>query len=173
VIRGAQLEPLFPFGYGLSYMGFEFTHVQISGHIKRGQTVEAASFVVKNIGQCSGASVPQPYLVSAAGKPIPEVGLLHRITRVVPNSIQGAKTVIADHGANLAPSYLIECRHQARARAVTSAENLTIVISPPSSYAPADSTLQRTGPMRTAGFTPDRRLPSHSAKLLIVANARR
>jgi beta-glucosidase len=56
-------EPLFPFGFGLSYTRFAVSDLKVEG----GKTL-SVSFAVKNTGQRAGADVPQVYLRSAAGK---------------------------------------------------------------------------------------------------------
>jgi beta-glucosidase len=64
-----NLNPLFPFGHGLSYTGFDFKQLRLV----RGRATEAAvtaSFTVRNTGQRAGAAVPQLYLISALGKPL-------------------------------------------------------------------------------------------------------
>jgi beta-glucosidase len=62
-----RLQPLFPFGFGLSYTRFEFTQLRVDTS-KAHHLDISASFTVKNSGQHAGAAVPQLYLVSAAGK---------------------------------------------------------------------------------------------------------
>ncbi len=59
------LEPLFPFGHGLSYTSFGFASLAV----KAGDGLEL-SFDVTNTGSRPGMEVPQAYLVSAAGKPV-------------------------------------------------------------------------------------------------------
>ncbi len=57
-----NLEPLFPFGYGLSYTNFDMSIVRLSA--------ESAVVEVRNSGAQSGAMVAQLYLVERAGKPL-------------------------------------------------------------------------------------------------------
>ena len=54
--------PLYAFGPGLSYTGFGYSDLIVSG----GETI-TASFTVTNTGQREGADVPQLYLTEAAG----------------------------------------------------------------------------------------------------------
>jgi beta-glucosidase len=56
-------QPMFPFGYGLSYTSFAYKDLKVSG----GETV-TATFTVTNTGQREGADVPQLYLTDAAGE---------------------------------------------------------------------------------------------------------
>ncbi len=56
--------PMFAFGHGLSYTGFEYHDLAATG----GETI-SASFRVVNVGDRSGADVPQLYLTVAAGEP--------------------------------------------------------------------------------------------------------
>jgi len=61
-----NIEPLFPFGHGLSYTRFEYSNL----------TVEAAtagldvSFTLRNAGRVAGAEVAQIYLGPAEGAPV-------------------------------------------------------------------------------------------------------
>lgn len=65
--------PLYPFGYGLGYTEFSFQNLTLSKEaIRAGEAIEA-SFDVTNIGQRSGAAVPQIYIrdmVSSTVKPL-------------------------------------------------------------------------------------------------------
>ncbi|HEY0225689.1 MAG TPA: glycoside hydrolase family 3 C-terminal domain-containing protein, partial [Mycobacterium sp.] len=54
------LAPMFAFGHGLSYTNFEYRDLAVTG----GQTVRA-TFSVANVGDRSGADVPQLYLTGA------------------------------------------------------------------------------------------------------------
>ena len=54
------LVPMFAFGHGMSYTGFEYRDLEVTG----GQTVRA-SFSVVNVGERSGADIPQLYLTGA------------------------------------------------------------------------------------------------------------
>jgi beta-glucosidase len=55
-------KPLYAFGSGLSYTGFSYRELEVSG----GETI-TASFTVTNTGTREGADVPQLYLTEAAG----------------------------------------------------------------------------------------------------------
>ena len=55
-------QPLYAFGYGLSYTTFSYSDLEVSG----GETV-TASVTVTNTGTRVGADVPQFYLTSVAG----------------------------------------------------------------------------------------------------------
>ncbi len=53
-----KVEPLFPFGHGLSYTSFEYSDLKVQ---KNGQTVTVKLFV-KNTGKMAGAEVVQVYV---------------------------------------------------------------------------------------------------------------
>jgi beta-glucosidase len=55
-------QPLFPFGFGLSYTHFEYKDLKVGGGKRLTLT-----FSVKNVGQRAGSDTPQAYLVSADG----------------------------------------------------------------------------------------------------------
>jgi beta-glucosidase len=61
------IQPLFPFGYGLSYTSFALSHLSLS-HVKGGFALRVR---VSNTGPRAGVAVPQAYLTfpSAAGEP--------------------------------------------------------------------------------------------------------
>lgn len=59
-----NMKPLYPFGHGLSYTSFAFSNLSVGSGKK-----PRATFTVANTGAREGATVPQLYLVSAAGKP--------------------------------------------------------------------------------------------------------
>lgn len=62
-----KLEPLFPFGYGLSYTSFRFSHLSVR---KQGSSV-VVSYVLTNTGERAGADVGEVYVSDppAAGEP--------------------------------------------------------------------------------------------------------
>lgn len=68
-------QPLFPFGYGLSYTTFAY-----SG-LKADATARTVSFNVKNAGQRSGTEVAQVYVMlpSAAGEPFKRLAAWQRV----------------------------------------------------------------------------------------------
>jgi beta-glucosidase len=68
-------QPLFPFGFGLSYTRFEYKDLQV-----RGGKRLSLSFTVSNVGQRAGADVPQAYLVSAGGAPTLRLIGFRRVT---------------------------------------------------------------------------------------------
>ncbi len=57
-------QPLYAFGHGLSYTGFEYSDLEVEG----GDTI-TATFTVTNTGDREGADVPQLYLTAAVGEP--------------------------------------------------------------------------------------------------------
>lgn len=66
-----RIEPLFPFGYGLSYTHFTFTNFTMTPlNISAVEPIHVR-FTVRNTGKVAGAEVPQVYLgfPPAAGEP--------------------------------------------------------------------------------------------------------
>ncbi|MCQ4312013.1 beta-glucosidase BglX [Pseudomonas stutzeri] len=74
--------PLYPFGYGLSYTGFELSKVRLSSPtLPREGTLEA-SVTVKNTGQRDGATVVQLYiqdLVASVIRPVKELKAFRKV----------------------------------------------------------------------------------------------
>eukprot|EP01130_Rhizamoeba_saxonica_P003642 TRINITY_DN1517_c0_g1_i1.p1 TRINITY_DN1517_c0_g1~~TRINITY_DN1517_c0_g1_i1.p1 ORF type:complete len:566 (-),score=128.00 TRINITY_DN1517_c0_g1_i1:45-1742(-) len=64
-----HIEPLFPFGHGLSYTTFEYTNIELMGDITQGMMVVLAT--IKNTGSVFGSEVAQLYLgyPPSAGEP--------------------------------------------------------------------------------------------------------
>ena len=61
------IQPLFPFGHGLSYTRFDYSDLKI---LPEGDGF-AVSFRVRNVGQVNGAEVPQVYLGRPNPAPVP------------------------------------------------------------------------------------------------------
>lgn len=61
-----QIEPLFPFGYGLSYTHFELSEPHVDRRSDGGARVTVQ---VRNTGKASGDAVPQVYADAPADKP--------------------------------------------------------------------------------------------------------
>jgi beta-glucosidase len=56
-----DVEPLFPFGHGLSYTTFEYSRLQVPAQVKMGEPVRV-SVAVKNTGPVAGKEVVQLYI---------------------------------------------------------------------------------------------------------------
>jgi beta-glucosidase len=57
-----KIEPLFPFGYGLSYTTFAYTDLKVSVREGAGAPAVTAEFTLKNTGERAGAEVVQLYV---------------------------------------------------------------------------------------------------------------
>ncbi len=71
--RGAT--PLFPFGYGLTYTRFAYSHLKVAG----GATL-TVSFDVTNSGKVAGADVPQLYVTPPAAGAVARLAGFQRVT---------------------------------------------------------------------------------------------
>ena len=56
-----DIEPLFPFGHGLSYTSFEYEDLQMPANIKSGECFKV-SFTIKNTDKVAGKEVAQLYI---------------------------------------------------------------------------------------------------------------
>lgn len=64
-------EPLYPFGYGLSYSKFAYSDLRITKSAKAGEQV-SVSAVVQNVGAIAGEEVVQLYITNSSAKvPVP------------------------------------------------------------------------------------------------------
>jgi beta-glucosidase len=61
------IQPLFPFGHGLSYTRFDYSALKV----QRDDDGLEVSFRVRNVGQVKGAEVPQVYLGPPNPAPVP------------------------------------------------------------------------------------------------------
>jgi beta-glucosidase len=67
-----NIDPLFEFGYGLSYTSFDYSDLAVKTTTdSSGAVTSTASFTVTNTGDIAGAEIPQAYLTlpSSAGDP--------------------------------------------------------------------------------------------------------
>ncbi len=60
------MQPLFPFGFGMSYTTFKFSNLQLQRG--SGQTLATATFDLTNIGSRTGADVAQVYVTDTHAK---------------------------------------------------------------------------------------------------------
>ena len=75
-------DPLFPFGYGLSYTTFSYSPITLSGNSMTSYGSLTASVTVTNTGNCAGAEVVQLYIrdmVGSIARPVQELKDFARI----------------------------------------------------------------------------------------------
>ena len=75
-------EPLYPFGYGLSYTNFEYGDVQVSSNALKGNQILTVSVNVKNTGAVAGKEVVQLYIRDVVGsitRPVQELKGFNKI----------------------------------------------------------------------------------------------
>ena len=77
-----DLQPLFPFGFGLSYTQFAFSDLQVGQSVTDGVDDVGVSATLTNVGTRSGSDVAQLYLgdPAAAGEPPRELVGFRRVT---------------------------------------------------------------------------------------------
>lgn len=76
-------EPLYPFGYGLSYTAFEISPVEMSDTVVTADKPLRASVTIKNTGSVAGTQVVQLYLRDLAAsvvRPVKELKGFQKIT---------------------------------------------------------------------------------------------
>lgn len=69
-------EPLYPFGFGLSYTHFEYGEIQLSSKQLKGNQKLTVTILVKNIGKFAGKEVVQLYIRDEVGsitRPVKEL----------------------------------------------------------------------------------------------------
>ena len=79
----AGFEPLYPFGYGLSYTSFVYSDLSLDKEIYAKDDVIAASIKVKNTGEMAGDEIVQLYvrdLVGNVSRPVKELKAFKRIS---------------------------------------------------------------------------------------------
>ncbi|HKO82371.1 MAG TPA: fibronectin type III-like domain-contianing protein, partial [Chitinophagaceae bacterium] len=76
-------QPLFPFGFGLSYTLFQYTDLQLSKPvIKTGENLDL-KFKLKNTGKYKGDEIVQLYLhdeLASVARPVKELKGFHRVS---------------------------------------------------------------------------------------------
>lgn len=75
-------NPLYPFGFGLSYTKFSYSNLRLSSDIIKAHETIEVSVDVTNIGGCYGEDVPQLYIhdtFSSVVRPYKELAGFERI----------------------------------------------------------------------------------------------
>lgn len=94
--RYMEKEPLYPFGFGLSYTKFAYSDLKLSADkIKKGTPV-TASFKVTNTGKLAGDEVVQLYVKD-----------LHSTFRVPIQSLKGIKKIHLEPGASQEVNFVV------------------------------------------------------------------
>jgi len=79
---GTSVEPLFPFGYGLSYTTFQYSNVQVTPATIGPEGTTKVSVQITNTGKVAGEEVAQLYIrdeVSSVTRPVKELRGFRRL----------------------------------------------------------------------------------------------
>nr|AEW47953.1 GHF3 protein [uncultured bacterium D1_14]AEW47958.1 GHF3 protein [uncultured bacterium E2_1] len=79
----AGFDPLYPFGFGLSYTTFEYSNLKLSSNELSAKDELTVTFDLKNTGNYEGAEVAQLYvrdMVGSVVRPVKELKRFNRIT---------------------------------------------------------------------------------------------
>ena len=71
-----NIEPLYPFGFGLSYTTFEYSDIAVSKETFTENEILHISFIIKNVGKNRGAEIAQLYIQdveSSIPRPVKEL----------------------------------------------------------------------------------------------------
>ena len=88
-------QPLYPFGFGLSYTGFEYSNLQIDASDNDKIKVQVT---VKNIGKVTGEEVTQLYIrdkVASSVRPVKELKGFEKF-RLMPNESKEIEFILTD-----------------------------------------------------------------------------
>ena len=96
-------DPLFPFGYGLSYTTFSYSNLTVTPKVTP-DGVLRVRFTVQNTGQAIATDVVQLYIHERVGPTSPRVRQLKGIVRVTLRPAQ-SKTVVFDETAEMLATY--------------------------------------------------------------------
>ena len=83
------LGELYPFGYGLSYTTFEYSHLEVTPLRQSTQGIYTVTCRITNTGSCAGDEVVQLYVRDKVGSVIPYDSVLRGFERI---SLQPGKT---------------------------------------------------------------------------------
>ncbi|HLO39048.1 MAG TPA: glycoside hydrolase family 3 C-terminal domain-containing protein, partial [Lacibacter sp.] len=92
-------QPLFPFGFGLSYTSFDYTSLQMDKQVIRAGENMRVSFKLKNTGAVKGDEVVQLYIrdeLSSVARPLKELKGFQRVTLAAGEEKEVSFTITPD-----------------------------------------------------------------------------
>ena len=90
-----DIEPLYPFGFGLSYTNFEYSDLKVSKSSFKPDDIVEVSFIIKNTGKVAGAEIAQLYIndkESSLPRPVKE---LKGFSKIFVDPGESKKVIIA------------------------------------------------------------------------------
>ena len=97
------IEPLFPFGYGISYTSFAYAQIQVEPETTNGTRAIRVSFKIKNTGELAGAEIAQVYLGLPASTGEPPKRLVGWVRVELEPGVTREASVMLDPNASSRP----------------------------------------------------------------------